>query len=93
MWGARQGAAPGPVAQILAQARDKGVRNLPAIARREAPLLGLSEQVTIDYLTDNLYYRLGPAEREGLARFHQLAVQQKIAPEGIDLVFRHCACA
>ena len=25
--------------------------------------------------------------------FHQLAVKQKIAPEGIDLVFRHCACA
>ena len=83
----------GRVEELLSAARDLGMRNLRAIARREAPLLGLSEQVTIDYLTKNLYYRLGAAEREGLARFHQLAVKQKIAPEGIDLVFRHCACA
>jgi chorismate dehydratase len=93
MWGARRGAELGGVGEVLAAARDRGVRNLVEIARREAPLLELSEQVTIDYLTKNLYYRLGPAERQGLARFHQLAVKQKFAPEGIDLVFRHCACA
>jgi chorismate dehydratase len=93
MWGTQKGTDLGGVAEVLSAARDRGVGNLPAIARREAPLLGLSEQVTIDYLTKNLYYRLGAAEREGLARFHQLAVQQKIAPEGIDLVFRDCACA
>jgi chorismate dehydratase len=93
MWGARRGSDLGGLGEILAAARDRGVENLPAIARREAPLLGLSEQVTIDYLTKNLYYRLGPAERDGLARFHELAVKQKFAPEGIDLVFRHSACA
>jgi chorismate dehydratase len=93
MWGARHGTDLGSVGDVLAAARDRGVGNLLEIARREAPLLGLSEQVTIDYLTKNLYYRLGPPEREGLARFHELAVKQKFAPEGIDLVFRHCACA
>ncbi len=93
MWGTQKGTDLGDLANVLSAARDLGVKNLPAIARREAPLLGLSEKVTIDYLTKNLYYRLGSAEREGLARFHQLAVKQKIAPEGIDLVFRHCACA
>src|SRR5579872_4124119 len=93
MWGAQKGTDLGRLPELLSAARDEGVKNLAAIARREAPLLGLAEQVTIDYLTKNLYYRLGAAEREGLARFHQLAVQQKIAPEGIDLVFRHCACA
>jgi chorismate dehydratase len=93
MWGARRGSEPGRLGEVLAAARDRGVDNLVAIARREAPLLGLTERVTIDYLTKNLYYRLGPAEREGLARFHELAVKQKLAPEGIDLVFRHCACA
>ena len=83
----------GRIEELLSAARDLGVKNLAAIARREAPLLGLDEQVTLDYLTRNLYYRLGDAERQGLARFHQLAVKHKIAPEGIDLVFRHCACA
>jgi chorismate dehydratase len=93
LWGAQKGTDLGRVDEVLSAARDRGVKNLAAIARREAPLLGLPDQVTIDYLTKNLYYRLGTAEREGLARFHQLAVKQKIAPEGIDLVFRHCACA
>ena len=93
MWGTQKGTELGRVDEVLSAARDLGVRQLSAIARREAPLLGISEQVTIDYLTKNLYYRLGAAERDGLARFHHLAVQQKIAPEGINLVFRHCACA
>jgi chorismate dehydratase len=93
MWGTQKGSDLGRVDEVLSAARDRGVQNLEAIARREAPLLGIPEQLTVDYLTKNLYYRLGAAEREGLARFHHLAVQQKIAPEGIDLVFRHCACA
>lgn len=93
MWGTPRGTPLGRIEDLLSAARDLGVENLRAIARREAPLLGLSEQVTIDYLTQNLYYRLGDAERQGLARFHQLAVKHKIAPEGIDLVFRQCACA
>ena len=93
MWGTPRGTPLGRVEELLSAARDLGVQNLRAIARREAPLLGLAEQVTIEYLTQNLYYRLGDAERQGLARFHQLAVKHKIAPEGIDLVFRHCACA
>jgi chorismate dehydratase len=93
MWGTQRGRALGRLEDVLSQARDNGCRNLAAIARREAPLLGLSEQVTIDYLTQNLYYRLGPAERQGLFRFHQLAVKHQLAPRGIELVFRHCACA
>lgn len=93
MWGTRRGTDLGGLAEVLSAARDRGVERLEEIGRREAALLGLGEQVAIDYLTKNLYYRLGPAEREGLARFHRLAVKQKIAPEGIDLVFRHCACA
>ena len=93
MWGTQRGRELGQLEEVLSQARNRGCENLAAIARREAPLLGLSEQVTIDYLTQNLYYRLGTAERQGLARFHQLAVKHELAPRGIDLVFRHCACA
>lgn len=93
MWGTRTGTDLGPVEEALSVARDLGVRNVAAIARREAPLLGLSERTTLEYLTRNLYYRLGAAERRGLERFHQLAVKYELAPGGIDLVFRHCAAA
>lgn len=93
MWGTQTRTELAGLGEILAAARDRGVKSLEAIARREAPLLGISDSVAIDYLTKNLYYRLGAAERKGLALFHRLAIAHKIAPEGIDLVFRHSACA
>lgn len=93
MWATRRGTDLGPIELALSNARDRGVKNVAEIAKREAKLLGLSEQVTLDYLTRNLYYRLGAAERRGLARFHQLAVQYELAPGGIDLVFRNQAAA
>ncbi len=91
MWVAhRETALPG-VEEAFSAARDSGVANLEAIARREAPQLGISPATTIDYLTQNLYYRLGERERLGLTKFYELAVQYGLAPEGVDLVFRNCA--
>ncbi|HTI51733.1 MAG TPA: menaquinone biosynthesis protein, partial [Planctomycetaceae bacterium] len=93
MWGTRTGTDLGDVDDALRAARDVGVSRLPDIARREAPLLGLSEQVALDYLTRNLYYRLGAAERQGLRRFQELAVKHDLAPGGFELVFRDYAAA
>ncbi|MCY2965699.1 MAG: menaquinone biosynthesis protein [Planctomycetota bacterium] len=93
LWATRSGTELGPIEEALTAARDLGVERLDEIARREAPLLGLSERVTIDYLKHNLYYRLGESERKGLARFQQLAVRYELAPGGIELVFRHFATA
>ena len=91
MWVTRAGVELGSVAETLGRARDLGVASLPAIARREAPLLNLSYQTTLDYLTKNLYYQLGERERRGLTLFYQLAAKQGLAPEGNDIVFRNCA--
>lgn len=93
MWATRAGTDLGPVEEALCQARDLGLRRVTEIAAREAPLLGLSGQTTLEYLTENLYYRLGPAERRGFQRYHELAMKQGLAPKGYDLVFRHCALA
>ena len=93
MWATRAGQDLGDVELALGAARDRGMRNLYEIGRREAPLLGLDERTTIDYLTRNLYYRLGAAERCGLQRFSELAVRYGLAPGGIDLVFRNFAAA
>lgn len=93
MWATRAGTNLGSVEEALGAARDRGVARLEEIGRREAPLLGLAEQTTIDYLTKNLYYRLGRAERAGLTRFHELARKYALVPEGISLVFRDYATA
>lgn len=94
MWVARSGDAVefesglSHVEEALGRARDRGVDRLNDIARREAPLLGLSLPTTISYLAENLQYHLGSAERNGLKLFYDLASCLGLAPEGTDLRFR-----
>ncbi len=77
------------LANLLSAARDLGVARLDDIARREAPLLGLSLPTTVSYLSENLQYHLGPAERNGLKLFYELAAGMGLAPTGVELAFRH----
>ncbi|MEI8382899.1 MAG: menaquinone biosynthesis protein [Planctomycetota bacterium] len=94
MWVARhsvEAAGTSPLAEIeemLGRSRDLGVERLDDIARREAPLLGLSLPTTISYLSENLQYRLGPAERNGLKLYYELAAGLGLAPAGVELRFR-----
>ena len=78
------------IEEPLGRARDLGLERLNDIARREAPLLGLSLPTTISYLAENLQYRLGSAERNGLKLFYELASGLGLAPEGVELRFRTC---
>ena len=77
------------IARLLGQSRELGVARLDDIARREAPLLGLSLPTTVSYLSENLQYHLGPAERNGLKLFYELASGMGLAPSGVELRFRH----
>ena len=77
------------IARLLGQSRDLGVARRDDIARREAPLLGLSLPTTVSYLSENLQYHLGPAERNGLKLFYELASGMGLAPSGVELRFRH----
>ncbi|MBS0202977.1 MAG: menaquinone biosynthesis protein [Planctomycetes bacterium] len=81
------------IENFLSQARDRGIATLHDIARREAPLLGLSLPTTISYLSENLQYHLGSAERNGLRLFYELANGLGLAPDGVDLRFRTCEVA
>lgn len=81
---------PSTIDHLLNAARDLGVSRLDDIARREAPLLGLSLPTTVSYLSENLQYHLGPAERNGLKLFYELASGMGLAPKGVELVFRTC---
>jgi chorismate dehydratase len=79
-WVARQGTDLGEVEPALAQARDLGLSRLREIAAREAPSLGLTEEVAYRYLSRNLHFRLGAAERSGLKLFRELAARLGLAP-------------
>jgi chorismate dehydratase len=93
VWAARAGTDLAVVEEALGHARDLGVDRASAIAKREAPLLGLSEATAYNYLTKNLHFRIGPAERSGLRLFATLAARLELIPEGVELVFRDCAPA
>ena len=93
VWAAREGTDLGAVDEALGRARDHGVEQAAAIARREAPQLEISEAMAYDYLTKNLHFRLGSAERSGLRLFSDLSSRLGLVPEGVELVFRDCAPA
>lgn len=81
MWVGRSGSVPPAVENAFAVARDRGVEAIPVIAAREASLLGIDEQVAVDYLAQNLHFRMGSAERNGLTLFHRLASRLGLAPQ------------
>lgn len=93
MWAARRERDLGAAEEALCLARDRGESRLAEIAAREAPLLQLSDDTALRYLTHNLHYRMGSAERSGLRLFQELAVKLGLAPKGVNLVFRDCTCA
>jgi len=93
VWAAKGSTELGPVEETLGAARDLGLERVAEIARREAPRLEIAEATAYDYLTKNLHFRLGPAERSGLRLFSELSARLGLAPEGADLVFRDCATA
>lgn len=93
MWAARRDCELGDVEEALCLSRDRGVERIADIARREAPKLGVTEELARDYLAHNLHFTLGSAERAGLRLFHELSVKLGLAPEGVEFVFRHCLSA
>jgi chorismate dehydratase len=93
VWAAKGGTELGHVEEALGRARDLGIERAREIARRESPILEISEATAYHYLTKNLHFRLGPAERSGLRLFSALSARLGLAPGGSDLVFRDCATA
>ena len=93
MWAARARTVTEAIEETLQQIRDQGLKNIEEIARREAPLLGLTERTAYKYLTENLHYRLGSAERKSLMLFNELASKLGLIQEGVELVFRNCTPA
>lgn len=80
MWVTRDTNGLEVVGEALSAARDRGVSRAREIADREAPLLHLSADEAYRYLTRNLHFQLGSAERQGLALFRSLVTQYQFIP-------------
>ena len=93
LWAGRSGTGHDTLDEALCRARDLGLERAREIAEREAEVLGIDRQTAYEYLTQNLYFRLGSAERNGLKLFRDLATRLGLIRQGVDLVFRDCAPA
>lgn len=83
MWVARDDALLPGIAEILNQARDRGIGKVARIARSAVGDLQISEQTALNYLTRNLHYHMSSAERNGLNLFHQLALQHDLVHNNV----------
>lgn len=74
-WTARPGLSDSArelAAAATRAARDRGVSRLDRLAAEAGPPLGLTADDARDYLSRNLHFTLGPAERAGLSLFRDL---------------------
>jgi len=73
MWVARAGVDTGELTEMLQASRDEGEQTLDRIAAAEAGSHGLTQEDLLRYFVDNLHFRMGPGERNGLEAFRQRA--------------------
>lgn len=91
VWAVRPGADLGEVASALVEAKRRGRERVAQIAHFEAPRLGLDAGFCRRYLTNIIYFDLGPRELAGLRRFYHLACELGLAPKGVELEFYRAA--
>jgi len=72
LWVAHRDAPLGSIAASLSAARDRGLAELEQIAEEESASHGLTQPQCHDYLANNLNFRYGKREQEGLALFESL---------------------
>ena len=72
---------PGGVAPFFHRSLEIGLSQLPAIVEEARRTIGWTKLELNEYLTENISYTLGEAERTSLALFFEKAVRQGFAPE------------
>ncbi len=87
VWAVRPGVDLGDIAEALAEAKRRGRERVARIAHDQAPKLGLDAGFCRRYLTNIIYFDLGPRELAGLRRFYEIACELGLAQEGVELAF------
>ena len=75
------------LAGTFRESRDRGLKNMDAIASEWAPRLGLSEADVRSYLSENIHYQLDAGCLEGLQLFYQYAAEIGALPHAPELRF------
>ena len=89
-WVAREAACLGDLAQALLESKERGVAQIPEIARVEARQLGLPETLCLDYLQNCIKYDLDESAIDGIALFYKYAVKNDLASPCRSLTFKSC---
>jgi len=91
LWMVREAApevpVPGGVAPFFHKSLEMGQQNLTAIIEEAWHSIGWTKLELREYLTENISYHLGEAERHSLELFFEKAVRHGFAPEGRSLSF------
>jgi chorismate dehydratase len=86
-WSVRPGVELGDVADALQEAKRRGISRVAQIAHAEAKKLALDAGFCRRYLTNIIYFDLGPKEQAGLRRFYAEACELGLAPRGVETKF------
>ena len=89
-WVAREDACLGDLRQTLLESKERGVAQIPEIARVEAQKLGLCETLCLDYLQNRIKYDLDASAIAGIELFYKYAVKNDLAPPCRSLTFKSC---
>jgi chorismate dehydratase len=73
----------------LQESKRQGIARVAEIAWHEANALGLDPAFCRRYLTNIIRFDLGAAEKAGLDRFHQLAIELGHATPGVTFGYYH----
>jgi chorismate dehydratase len=88
VWAVAPGVAvPAATRRAFHDAKQRGRREIPALAAREALRLGLDPARCRHYLEHAIRHDLGDDELAGLRRFGEMAAAAGLAPQEVDLVF------
>jgi chorismate dehydratase len=86
VWAYRDGLPQVPaIHSILHQVKSQGLANILNIARLHAYRLNQDPAYLEHYLTDCLYYDVGPREMAGMRRFHELVVALEPDASGVSV--------
>lgn len=86
-WAGRAGLLSADDVRCLQRTRDTALNRVPEIARLYFPAESDRQETAEKYLRDNIRYRLGLEEREGLERFYQYAAEAGVIPQAAAPLF------
>ena len=86
-WVARGNVELGNAPNLLLEAKNRGITQIPEIARIEAQKLRLPENLCKDYLQHHIHYDLAESEIAGLEHFYKLAVKNGLVESEQNLHF------